>query len=900
MKIHFNIRFGTRFGQSLLLSGNIPQLGSGEAGVPVAMNYLNEFFWSYDLELDNTAPDIPDVIQYNYLLKDKSGEVNAEWDDAKMIDLGKITTGEIFVTDTWNFAGQAENALYTAPFRNVLLPVQKSPVKPQPYKGNTHVFKVKAPLLAKNEVVCLLGSVPQLGKWNIDQPLWMSREGHWWTVKGNLSKVSFPVAYKYAVYNSKTKAFVRYEEGDNRLLQGSNTKKALTILHDGFMHFTNDRWRGAGVAIPVFSLRSANGLGVGEFTDLRLLADWAKKTGIKLIQLLPVNDTIATYSWRDSYPYNAISAFALHPLYLNIEIVAGKEDAAVLRALNKKRKELNQLAEVDYEAVLNYKWKLVRELYKAQKESFFANEDFLAFFGENKKWLTPYVVYSYLRDKHKTADFNQWKQLSVYDAKAVEKLAAPGVKTPDGIGIYYFVQYHLHVQLKDAVEYAHKKGVVLKGDIAIGVSPHSCDAWMEPALFHLDMQAGAPPDAFAVRGQNWGFPTYNWKQMELDGFEWWHRRFRQMSYYFDAFRIDHILGFFRIWSIPVHAVEGVMGHFVPAVPVHINEFAQRGISFDYSRFCTPYISDDVLNELPGEKKILLKNYLEENGDGTYALKEAFATQRQVEAYFAVFENTEEHGIVRDALYELISNILLFEVEGSQGQQFHFRIDMEKTSNFRFLGAHEQYHFMQLYIDYFYRRQDALWARQAMHILPALKKATHMLVCGEDLGMVPDCVPEIMRQLGLLSLEIQRMPKQPGVEFFKPEQAPYLSVITPSTHDMSTIRGWWEEDRGKTQRFFNHEMQHPGLAPFYCESWIDKAVIIQHLYSPAMWSIFQLQDLMGIDNKIRRENPVDERINVPAIPRHYWRYRMHITLEQLLKEKDFNNELTSYIHSSGRA
>ncbi len=217
-----------------------------------------------------------------------------------------------------------------------------------------------------------------------------------------------------------------------------------------------------------------------------------------------------------------------------------------------------------------------------------------------------------------------------------------------------------------------------------------------------------------------------------------------------------------------------------------------------------------------------------------------------------------------------------------------------------LSGHQQYHFRQLYVDYFYRRQDQLWAVQAMHTLPALKKATDMLVCGEDLGMVPGCVPEIMRQLGILSLEIQRMPKQPGLEFFNPANAPYLSVITPSTHDMSTIRAWWEEDREKTQRFFNNEMQHPGLAPFYCESWIDKAIIIQHLYSLTMWSIFQLQDLMGIDNKMRRENPAEERINVPAVARHYWRYRMHLTLEQLLKEKDFNNELTSYIHSSGEA
>ncbi|HEX5024580.1 MAG TPA: 4-alpha-glucanotransferase, partial [Agriterribacter sp.] len=233
------------------------------------------------------------------------------------------------------------------------------------------------------------------------------------------------------------------------------------------------------------------------------------------------------------------------------------------------------------------------------------------------------------------------------------------------------------------------------------------------------------------------------------------------------------------------------------------------------------------------------------------------------------------------------------------QQFHFRIAMENTISFRHLERRMQEQLKELYVDYFYHNQDQIWAEQAMYKLPALKKATNMLICGEDLGMVPHCVPETMRQLGILSLDIQRMPKQAGATFFNPAYASYLSVVTPSTHDMSTIRGWWEEDRGKTQLFFNHEMQHPGLAPYYCEPWVNKAIIIQHLYSPAMWSIFLLQDLMGIDGKIRKEDTSTERINVPAIPRYYWRYRMHITLERLLKEKDLNNEIRSYIHSSGR-
>jgi 4-alpha-glucanotransferase len=233
------------------------------------------------------------------------------------------------------------------------------------------------------------------------------------------------------------------------------------------------------------------------------------------------------------------------------------------------------------------------------------------------------------------------------------------------------------------------------------------------------------------------------------------------------------------------------------------------------------------------------------------------------------------------------------------QQFHFRIGMESTKSFAALDGSTQQKLRDLYVNYFYRRQDDFWQKEAMNKLPGLKRTTNMLVCGEDLGMVPGCVPEVMSQLGILSLEIQRMPKDPAKEFFHPADAPYLSVVTPSTHDMSTIRGWWEEDQEKTQHFYNHLLGKQGAAPFYCEGWINREIVIQHLFSPAMWSIFQLQDLMGIDDNLRRSNPNEERINIPADPKHYWRYRMHLNLEDLLNENAFNLELSGLISASKR-
>jgi 4-alpha-glucanotransferase len=293
------------------------------------------------------------------------------------------------------------------------------------------------------------------------------------------------------------------------------------------------------------------------------------------------------------------------------------------------------------------------------------------------------------------------------------------------------------------------------------------------------------------------------------------------------------------------------------------------------------------------------NFLWGRDHGTYVLREEFDTQRKVEAWFSGAGHPELHVRIRDGLYDLISNIILMDVEGSGQQQFHFRIAMDQTSSFRYLEWHTQQRLKDLYVNYFFSRQDVFWEREAMHKLPALKRATNMLVFGEDLGMVPRCVPDVMRQLGILSLEIQRMPKNPAREFFHPNEAPYLSVVTPSTHDMSTIRGWWEEDRGKIQRFFNQELGQWGEAPYFCEPWVNKAIVLQHLHSPAQWSIFQLQDILGMSEQFRRENPHDERINIPADPKHYWRYRMHLTLEELIKEKEFNQELKEYVEHAGR-
>jgi 4-alpha-glucanotransferase len=886
MKIHFYLRYYTQFGQSLSIS-------TSEKDGLQPMEYLNDDFWHLAVETTKTS------LQYRYHFQDRDGQTSAEWTDDRSIDCSTLSVPAIQVIDNWNDAGAYENAFLTKPFREIFLPEHAGKIT-RTAAAYTHLFKAKAPLLKPDEVLCLLGHGAGLRHWDSEAPILLQQEGDWWTARLDLSKDDFPLGYKYGVWNTRTHRFLGFEEGSNRTLYtffaASGREKGVVVLHDGFARLPNNTWRGSGVAIPVFSLRTKKSFGVGEFTDLHALADWAQSTGLKLLQLLPVNDTSATGTWTDSYPYAAISAFALHPIYLNVEQVAGKKHAEIIKPYAAQKKELNAAPAVEYEAVMNVKWEIIRKLFEAGKEDWKNDKAYQTWFDENKSWLLPYACFCHFRDKYGTVDFNLWP---------TDKSFNPKAKTPPETAIHLFVQWHLHLQLKNAAQYAHSRGLALKGDIPIGIYRYSCDAWVAPELYNMDQQAGAPPDDFAVKGQNWGFPTYNWARMKQDGFEWWRQRFAQMKLYFDAFRIDHILGFFRIWSIPLDAVEGILGHFAPAIPVTEREFLDAGIGFNFERLCQPFITDAILQSTFGEHAAYAaQHFLDKisddihlTGNVRYTIKPAFHTQRKVEDYFEAEPATDENIALRNGLFNLITNVILFKDEASRG--YHFRYGIDQISSFQVLPDDVKARINALYVDYFYRRQDIAWKKEAMDKLPALKRSTNMLICGEDLGMVPACVPDVMRDLGILSLEIQRMPKQTGLTFFNPKNAPYLSVVTPSTHDMSTIRGWWEENRMLTQRFFNEELGYAGNAPYFCEPWINQAILAQHFQSPAMWAIFQIQDLLGMSPKYRRENPADERINVPANPKHFWQYRMHLSLEDLAKADEFNNTLREMIAASGR-
>jgi 4-alpha-glucanotransferase len=655
----------------------------------------------------------------------------------------------------------------------------------------------------------------------------------------------------------------------------------------------------AGTAIPVFALRSEKSFGVGDFGDLTKMIDWCVITHQQALQILPINDTSITGTWTDSYPYNSISIYAFHPMYVDLTQLGELEDTQKAAQYEAERRRLNALPQIDYEAVNQAKRAYLKDMYRQDGKRVLNSRTFRTFFNANNHWLQPYAAFSYLRDQYGTPDFSQWPaEYSTYDAQRIAALCQPGSEAYDDIAFHYYVQFNLHVQLLAASNYARKKGVIFKGDIPIGISRNSVEAWIEPYYFHMDGQAGAPPDAFSVNGQNWGFPTYNWDVMEQDGFQWWRRRFRKMAEYFTAYRIDHILGFFRIWEIPAHSVHGLLGQFSPALPMSPEEIGRFGLYFQKDFMTRPFINDDILMRMFGSHAQYVKDtYLVNTHNDIYEMRPEYDTQRKVEAAFKG-KTSEEDVNLREGLYALISNVL-FVPDRKNPAMYHPRIAVQNDYIFERLSWEEKEAFNRLYNHYFYQRHNQFWYREAMKKLPVLTQSTPMLVCGEDLGMVPDCVPWVMDELRILSLEIQRMPKNPEHEFGHVWEYPLRSVCTISTHDMSTLRGWWEEDPALTDRFFHQVLGHWEQTPEKAPGWVCEEVVRRHLESPSLLCILAFQDWLGMDEQLRYPVADFERINVPANPRHYWRYRMHLTLEDLLQQHAFNTKLRTLIDETAR-
>lgn len=882
MGVRFFLRYSTFFGQTVVLA---LRKSGGDISYH-ELQYQDQQFWSLTLSDEHLADRAS--LTYHYIIREQGRDLHHDAWAGRAIPEARAGMASV-VYDEWMSVPADERVFQSRAFSKVLLKKDKRGRK-SPCSKPTHHIRLMTSRLPEGKLVCLLGSGKTLGHWANTHPVLMHFNGSIWSTCLDFSRETDEVEFKFALYDQLTGKVEGFEAVPNRrlprnMLAGSVT--GMNLCAD----FTRQAWKGAGVNIQMSALRSETSWGVGDFTDIRLLADWSSACGLKMIQLLPVNDTSVHFDHRDSYPYSAISAFALHPIFLNVQELASSYDLLLDPDDQQEAARLNALPTLDYEAVYRLKIQTARRVFDRHKTEFRKELSYRRFFAANRDWLLPYAVFCHLRDRFGTADVSHWQEWSVYDADAVAALAESKNKEAEPILFHYFLQYHLFRQLSDAVSYCHGYGIIMKGDLPIGVGRHSVETWMHPGLFHMDQQAGAPPDAFTVKGQNWSFPTYNWEAMKADGYAWWRRRLSHMSRHFDAIRVDHVLGFFRIWSVPMHAIEGIFGVFKPCLPVYADEWRKAGLAFDEARLCEPYYNEQILQDQFGADAETVKHHFFPQGVWRSDLR----TQRAVDRYCA------EQGLsaaVRQGLFDLLAEVILFRDEEIPGA-YHFRISIQDTRSFRALSHDQQQILEQAYVDYFYRRQNALWYEVALEKLDAIGQSSDMMICAEDLGMVPDMVEGVLKSREMLALQVQRMPKRSEDQFSHPSHAPYLSVVTPSTHDMSTLRQWWEEDGHVTQQFFNHQLGHAGKAPYFCEPWICRDIIRQHLQSPAMWSVFLLQDLMAMTEATRRLQPSEERINNPADPHHYWNYRMHLTLEALNRHTELSADLRALIVESTR-
>ncbi len=880
VQITFILRYKSYYGENLYLSGNLPELGkSGKA--PLPLTYTPDGWKA-------TVTTHSNEFCYSYLLKNQEGQIRREELHFRKVTVPAGKYKHIVIYDRFEEGRQEERTLKSKVFSNCLLKREGHQVELKGRKIPIS-FNINYSNLPVNQQISIIGNSSEIGNWNEENAVQMTCYDYpnFCTVT-DASKIKFPLEYKYVITGNTTGKVEIWESGDNNYLSLTEANADFIVVNDGKPRFARRDFRGAGVAVPVFSLRTEDSFGVGEFNDIKKLADWAQLTGQRIIQLLPINDTTTNHTWKDSYPYSAISVFALHPMYLNLEKMGKLPDAKKYLQL---KKELNAEKTVDYERVNQLKQEIVQQMFERDGEKTLNSKDYLTFYENNKSWLEAYAVFCHLRDKYKTCDYSRWEKDAQYNESRIHDYCNPQNAEYNQVALHLFVQYHLDKQLKDAVAYAHQQGVALKGDLPIGVNRCSVEVWMNSRLFDCNGQAGAPPDDFSKTGQNWGFPIYNWQEMQKDNYGWWGKRLKKMQEYFDAYRIDHILGFFRIFRIPQECTNGLLGQFCPALSLSHEEVEAFGIEYD-EKFCEPYISDTYLPLLFGKKtQHVIDNYLIAKGDHLYKLKKQVTTQREIDTHLIGNDQNDEQ--IREGL-KLLTCQVLFVKDINDPHRVHPRIAMDQSYVYKNLPQDQKEALSKLYNDYFYHRNDDFWEKSAKSKLPALLESSQMMVCGEDLGMVPNCVHPVMDELQILSLEIQRMPKEYGVEFGNLNKTPYLSVCTSSSHDMSTMRQWWEENRERTQRYYNNVLHEYGAAPLTCEPWICKKIIEMHLNSDAMWVILPLQDWLALDGEMRNADAECERINVPANPNNYWHYRMHKNLEELIAAQKLNNTIKNLI------
>jgi len=628
--------------------------------------------------------------------------------------------------------------------------------------------------------------------------------------------------------------------------------------------------KATGVAVPLSSLRSGSSIGIGEFADLALLGQWCKASGLDLIQLLPINDT-----GYEPSPYSALSAYAFHPVYLRLSDLAGypliHKQAQALRA------KLGEVARVKHQEVWGAKQALLRQVFGQADFSLESAEAWLV----ERSWGRAYAVFSALRERYQRAGWQSWPEHRNPTASDIEELW----KDLGAQAVFHvWLQVECERQLGSAVAELKTLGVSLKGDIPILLNEDSADVWAHPEFFDLGLRAGSPPDAMNPDGQNWGFPVYNWANLEKDDYKWWKQRLKHAAKFYQAYRIDHVLGFFRIWATPAANSNAQLGLYQPTPLLTTAQLGQLG--FDAARIVwlsEPHVFGLEIRERLGQEAPLVveKALTQIPGEDLYRFSAVITGEKDLQS-LAVSDNAHSN------LVHWFRNRTLLRLDDTT---FTATAHYYSTRAYDSLGNEERWNFERLVHESSDQVQKA-WEDQGRRLLSLMKTTTEMLVCAEDLGTIPACVPGVLGELGILGLRIVRWARDwnlPGQPYIPVSLYPELSVCTPSVHDTSTLRQWWEEER-------NHQgfLQALGLGPQDDAAFspaLAKKLLAGLLTTRSRLCVLHLPDLLALDDRFLATDPALERVNTPGtVDEANWSYRMRPLLEEIIAAKDFSQVL----------
>lgn len=653
-----------------------------------------------------------------------------------------------------------------------------------------------------------------------------------------------------------------------------------------------------GVVVPLGALYTEDNPVIGEFPDLIPFAEFCKKAGFGLIQLLPVNDT-----GTQSSPYSGLSAYALHTIYIRLKDIPGF--SSLYSSDEKFKKKYDDFVNgntytlrYDYDKILNAKNELLKYIYDSTETGKTGKaEEAVAKFIKANSWVKTYSVYKNLKWNYMQASWKTWHKndqsktadeiLELWNKKAFMKEHL----------FYTWCQMIAAEQFSAAVDAVHKEGILLKGDMPILMNEDSCDAWAYPEFFNQDLRAGAPADGDNPNGQNWGFPTYNWKNLKAADYSWWTGRLKTAEQYYDAYRLDHILGFYRIWAIPSADCNALNGHAEPHSSIKKDELYELGFDDDRIRWLSqPHIPTNIVEDITwnhDSAHAILKLLCDKlDNEELWLFKKNVKGSQQIwDTDFGELCNQDAAYRIKEQLVKYWSNRSLLEVAKNK---FIPLWTYEKSTSWETLNEREKEcltkRFSELSI-----AEDKLWRKQADEIFTALTKAVKMVPCGEDLGVGISCVPDVMNKHNILGLRVVRwcrnweLDGQPYVPF---EEYTPLSVTTTSVHDSTTIRQWWQEEKDSVKAFIlaNSDFNHSETEDFSPE--IAEEIMTLAGQSASIWNISPLQDYLFMNQKYWLKNAEDERINIPGtVTAFNWTYRLPVSIEELDNDSELIKKIS---------